>query len=88
MTSFQSSELTELPVVENSQLFAQRTVRHPRHTLCLRQDDKPIMSDCVQSDNHLQSGYQSDYSRCIQCAISKQRQCVSDWNEKENLEGC
>ena len=28
MTSFQSSELTELPVVENSQLFAQRTV-HP-----------------------------------------------------------
>ena len=27
MTSFQSSELTELPVVENSQLFAQRTVR-------------------------------------------------------------
>ena len=31
MTSFQSSELTELPVVENSQLFAQRTVR----PLCL-----------------------------------------------------
>ena len=29
MTSFQSSELTELPVVENSQLFAQRTVRPP-----------------------------------------------------------
>ena len=27
MTSFQPSELTELPVVENSQLFAQRTVR-------------------------------------------------------------
>ena len=27
MTSFQSSELTEPPVVENSQLFAQRTVR-------------------------------------------------------------
>ena len=27
MTSFQSSELTELPVVENSQLFAQRAVR-------------------------------------------------------------
>ena len=27
MTSLQSSELTELPVVENSQLFAQRTVR-------------------------------------------------------------
>ena len=25
MTSFQSSELTELPVVKNSQLFAQRT---------------------------------------------------------------
>ena len=32
MTSFQSSELTELPVVENSQLFAQRTVR-PLRTL-------------------------------------------------------
>ena len=41
MTSFQSSELTELPVVENSQLFAQhahsactaraqRTVRPPQ----------------------------------------------------------
>ena len=30
MTSFQSSELTELPVVENSQLFAQRTVRPHR----------------------------------------------------------
>ena len=29
MTSFQSSELTELPVVENSQLFAQRMV-HPQ----------------------------------------------------------
>ena len=27
MTSFQSSEFIELPVVENSQLFAQRTVR-------------------------------------------------------------
>ena len=27
MMSFQSSELIELPVVENSQLFAQRTVR-------------------------------------------------------------
>ena len=31
MTSFQSSELTELPVVENSQLFAQRTVRPQIH---------------------------------------------------------
>ena len=29
ITSFQSSELTELPVVENSQLFAQRTVHPP-----------------------------------------------------------
>ena len=34
MTSFQSSELTELPVVENSQLFAQRAQRTVRpHTL-------------------------------------------------------
>ena len=32
MTSFRSSELTELPAVENSQLFAQRTVRPP--TIC------------------------------------------------------
>ena len=31
MTSFQSCELTELPVVENSQLFAQRTVRPHGH---------------------------------------------------------
>ena len=38
MTSFQSSELTELPVVENSQLFAQRahsactaSLWHPLH---------------------------------------------------------
>ena len=37
MTSFQSSELTELPVVENSQLFAQRTVRplRRRHYLSM-----------------------------------------------------
>ena len=34
------------------------------HTLCLRQDDKHIMSDYMSSDNHLQSGYQSDYSKC------------------------
>ena len=33
MTSFQSSELTELPVVENSQLFAQRTVRPLQYTV-------------------------------------------------------
>ena len=36
MTSFQSSELTELPVVENSQLFAQRAhsarTAHAQHT--------------------------------------------------------
>ena len=31
MTSFQSSELTKLPVVENSQLFAQR-VHSARYT--------------------------------------------------------
>ena len=41
MTSFQSSELTELPVVENSQLFAQRVHSarcgkvQPEH-LCMR----------------------------------------------------
>ena len=37
MTSFQSSELTELPVVENSQLFVQRTVRPPNgHVLFVK----------------------------------------------------
>ena len=38
MTSFQSSELTELPVVENSQLFAQRarSARYaPYASVCL-----------------------------------------------------
>ena len=36
MTSFQSSELTELPVVENSQLFAQRvhSARHAPYESC------------------------------------------------------
>ena len=36
MTSFQSSELTELPVVENSQLFAQRahSARYAPHGPC------------------------------------------------------
>ena len=46
MTSFQSSELTELPVVENSQLFAQRAhsaryapiIQHPTRTKDVQQN--------------------------------------------------
>ena len=37
MTSFQSSELTELPVVENSQLFAARAQRTHSARYTLRQ---------------------------------------------------
>ena len=37
MTSFQSSELTELPVVENSQLFAQRA-----HSACTAHGTPPL----------------------------------------------
>ena len=37
MTSFQSSELTELPVVENSQLFAQRT-----HSACTARAQRTV----------------------------------------------
>ena len=40
MTSFQSSELTELPVVENSQLFAQRA-----HSACTAHGTPP-MTQC------------------------------------------
>ena len=39
MTSFQSSELTELPVVENSQLFAQRV-----HSACTAHGTPPQSS--------------------------------------------
>ena len=39
MTSFQSSELTELPVVENSQLFAQRA-----HSACTAHGTPPVTS--------------------------------------------
>ena len=44
MTSFQSSELTELPVVENSQLFAQRahSARYAPHTV-----DKAFFVDLI-----------------------------------------
>ena len=37
MTSFQSSELTELPVVENGQLFAQRA-----HSACTAHGTPPL----------------------------------------------
>ena len=43
MTSFQSSELTELPVVENSQLFAQRvhSARHAPQVLPKMEQNNP-----------------------------------------------
>ena len=46
MTSFQSSELTELPVVENSQLFAQR-VHSARYAppVCVRHKDCRLEND-------------------------------------------
>ena len=47
MTSFQSSELTELPVVENSQLFAQRTVRPLREGRCV-----PSLQNCKRQWAH------------------------------------
>ena len=46
MTSFQSSELTELPVVENSQLFAQR-VHSARHA--------PIVLTTITRMNRIQA---------------------------------
>ena len=42
MTSFQSSELTELPVVENSQLFAQRA-----HSACTAHGTPPLTHDTI-----------------------------------------
>ena len=44
MTSFQSSELTELPVVENSQLFAQRA-----HSACTAHSTPPLPKDSQNS---------------------------------------
>ena len=46
MTSFQSSELTELPVVENSQLFAQRV--HSAHTA---HGTPPMACSCIRSQS-------------------------------------
>ena len=47
MTSFQSSELTELPVVENSQLFAQRV-----HSACTAHGTPPQTSILVEEWPH------------------------------------
>ena len=41
MTSFQSSELTELPVVENCQLFAQRA-----HSACTARAQRTVRPHC------------------------------------------
>ena len=43
MTSFQSSELTELPVVENSQLFAQRA-----HNACTARAQRTVRPRSMQ----------------------------------------
>ena len=50
MTSFQSSELTELPVVENSQLFAQRahSARYAPNILCLSQRRPGLHERCLE----------------------------------------
>ena len=51
MTSFQSSELTELPVVENSQLFAQRghSARYHDVTFFIHRRDPDLMRDLLSS---------------------------------------
>ena len=57
MTSFQSSELTELPVVENSQLFAQRghcaRTAHGTPPKWLQS----VILQCVQADPSEQGGH-------------------------------
>ena len=49
MTSFQSSELTELPVVENSQLFAQRahSARYAPY-ICYKKIS-PVTGTCISA---------------------------------------
>ena len=49
MTSFQSSELTELPVVENSQLFAQRA-----HNACTVHGTPPVPLTIIACRNDQQ----------------------------------
>ena len=55
MTSFQSSELTELPVVENSQLFAQRA-HSARYTPILYPMVQCIGLGCLMSHQAWQHG--------------------------------
>ena len=62
MTSFQSSELTEPPVVENSQLFAQRTVRPPRHDSILR----PAAGSCEDAADDPRHGITAWSCPCTQ----------------------
>ena len=52
MTSFQSSELTELPLVENSQLFAQRA--HSARTARAQRKVRPL-SHAQKLANHVGS---------------------------------
>ena len=56
MTSFQSSELTELPVVENSQLFAQRA-----HSTCTAAGTPP------KDDRYLSNGETTPEENLTKC---------------------
>ena len=67
MTSFQSSELTELPVVENSQLFAQRA-----HSACTAHGTPP--------KSHTVQGIVSKAKWCRKKNVSL---CQVVWQRKE-----
>ena len=67
MTSFQSSELTELPVVENSQLFAQRAQRTVRPPCWPRRSSSAPHSKTKQNN-----------SMCGNAATNNQHCCALD----------
>ena len=83
MTSFQSSELTELAVVENSQLFAQRTVRplwtpRPVQTEAKRRKstEKRGLMGCPSFKPALMRGPGAlPYGRQASCAINPLKHC-------------
>ena len=65
MTSFQSSELTELPVVENSQLFAQRahSARYAPTGSRRRKKSSPLPKDPLGAGGHTQGKERSTHAR-------------------------
>ena len=67
MTSFQSSELTELPVVENSQLFAQRA-HSARYAPSVVHFGSSLRMCCILTG----AGAQSEYSP-VDCAAQLAR---------------